>query len=129
MWIKYQPNPCQRSVGDCAVRAICKALKVDWETAYLMICKMGFAMCDMPSSDVVTSAVLRQNGFKKANFPYSEDYTIRDFCLDNPYGTFVIYTGGHVVTVSHGDIYDIWDSSNEIPMFVWYEDLPPISYY
>lgn len=128
MWIKYQPNPCGRSVGDCAVRAICKALKIDWEEAYLMICKMGFSMCDMPSSDTVTSAVLRQNGFKKANFPYSEDYTIYDFCIDNPVGVFVIYTGGHVVTVSDGAIYDLWDSSNEIVLHVWYDSIKPNVY-
>ena len=28
MYIEYNPNPCGRRVGDCAVRAISKAL--DW---------------------------------------------------------------------------------------------------
>lgn len=39
MWVKYQPNPCGRNVGDCAVRAISKALGMDWETAYAVFMK------------------------------------------------------------------------------------------
>lgn len=128
MWIKYQPNPCGHSVGDCSVRAIAKALKVDWETAYLMLCKAGYVMCDVISSDIVSSSILRQNGFKRANVPSNDNYTIRDFCLDNPSGTFVIYTGGHVATVSNGDLYDLWNSSNEIPIYVWYDDYEPTFY-
>lgn len=121
MWKFYNPNPTGRAVGDCSVRAVAKALDTDWETAYLLATNAGFNMCDMPSSDAVTSAVLRQNGFKRANFPYSENYTIYDFCRDNPIGVFVIYTGGHVVTVSNGVIYDLWDSSDEIPQVVWHK--------
>lgn len=129
MWIKYQPNPCNRSTGDCSVRAIAKALKVDWETAYLINCKMGLSMCEMPSSDIVTSAVLRQNGFKRADIPgYMKNYTVKNFCEDNPVGTFVLYTGGHVVTVCDGNLYDIWNSSNETPLYVWYEDIKPVFY-
>lgn len=125
MWIYYNPNPAGRLVGDCAIRALSKALNVDWKTAYLLATNAGFNMCDMPSSDAVTSAVLRQNGFKRANFPYSENYTIHDFCRDNPIGVFVIYTGGHVVTAIDGDYYDMWNSGDEIPLHVWYDSIKP----
>ena len=30
-WILYNPSPTGRNVGDCAVRAIAKALGTDWE--------------------------------------------------------------------------------------------------
>lgn len=33
-FIYYNPNPMSRIVGDCAVRAISKALDIDWELAY-----------------------------------------------------------------------------------------------
>lgn len=125
MWVKYNPNPVGRMVGDCSVRAISAALNIPWEDSYALLAINGFAMGDMPSSDGVTSEVLHQNGFKRANFPYSENYTIYDFCIDNPVGVFVIYTGGHVVTVSDGTIYDLWDSSNEIPLCVWYDSIKP----
>lgn len=122
MYIYYQPNPCGRSVGDCAIRAISKALNIDWETAYNLIADAGYKMCDMPSSDSVWGAVLRQYGFYKAALPPScpDCYTVEDFCYDYPEGIYVLGFGGHVATVVDGDLYDSWDSSQEIPVYVWY---------
>lgn len=122
MWIEYNPNPIGRKVGDCAVRAIAKALNTDWETAYMLIALNGYNMGDMPSSDSVWGAVLRQNGFYKKTIPNScpDCYTVKDFCIDNPKGTFVIGFGGHVATVVDGNLYDSWDSSDEIPVYYWY---------
>lgn len=122
MYIEWNNNPVGRRVGDCSVRAISKALDVDWETAYAMIASNGFAMGDMPSSNSVWGAVLRQNGFKKQAIPNScpDCYTFADFARDNPRGTFVLGTGTHVATVVDGNIYDSWDSSDEIPVFVWF---------
>lgn len=122
MWINWNPNPTGRTVGDCAIRAIARALDMDWEDAYTLVCENGFAMGDMPSSDSVWGAVLRQNGFYKSAIPNRcpECYTARDFCLDNPRGTFVLGFGGHVCTVVDGNIYDTWDSSKCIPVYVWY---------
>lgn len=121
-FIFYNPNPTGRTVGDCAVRAIAKALKIDWETAYLLIAKNGYAMGDMPSSDSVWGAVLRQNGFYRKAIPNScpDCYTAEDFCEDNPHGTFVLGFGGHVATAVDGDLFDSWDSSGLIPAYVWY---------
>ena len=122
MWVKYNPNPTGRSVGDCAVRAVAKALNTDWESAYKMIVKNGYAMGDMPSSDIVWGAVLRQNGFYKMAIPNAcpDCYTTEDFCNDNPIGTFVLGFGGHVATVVDGTLFDSWDSSMEVPIYVWF---------
>lgn len=122
MWEEYNPNPCGRRVGDCAVRAIAKALDTDWESAYIMLTIAGYDMCDMLSSDSVWGAVLRKNGFYRASIPNTcpDCYTAEQFCEDNPEGTFVLGFGGHVATVKNGIIYDSWDSSNEIPQFYWY---------
>lgn len=122
MWIEYNPNPTGRKVGDCAVRAIAKALDIDWETAYMLITTNGYHMGDMPSSDSVWGSVLRQHGFYRMAIPNKcpECYTTEDFCNDNPRGTFVLGFGGHVATVVDGDLYDSWDSSKEIPVYVWY---------
>ncbi len=122
MWVKYNPNPTGRSVGDCAVRAISKALNIDWEEAYILITSNGFNMGDMPSSDSVWGSVLRERGFYRKSIPNTcpNCYTAKDFCHDNPIGTFVLGFGGHVATVVDGDLYDSWDSSREIPVYVWY---------
>jgi len=122
MWIEFNPSPTGRRVGDCAVRAIAKALDVDWEKSYMMLAANGFGMGDMPSSDSVWGSVLRQYGFYRESIPNTcpDCYTARDFCKDNPKGTFVLGFGGHVATVVDGDLYDSWDSSDEIPVYVWY---------
>lgn len=122
-FIFYNPNPVGRTVGDCSVRAISKALNMSWETAYISIAINGYSMGDMPSSDSVWGATLRQNGFYRASIPdeYPDYYTAEDFCRDNPYGIYVLGFGGHVSTIVDGDIYDSWDSSKEIPQFYWYK--------
>lgn len=123
MWIQYNPNPVGRLVGDCAVRAISAALGTDWETAYTLIAANGYDMGDMPSSDSVWGAVLRQHGFYRLNIPNTcpACYTAKDFCRDHPKGIYVLGFGGHVATVINGDIYDAWDSSNETPQYFWYK--------
>ena len=121
VFIEYNPNPVSRKVGDCTVRAVAKALDIDWETAYVKMAVNGFSMGDMPSSDSVWGAVLRHNGFKKEIIPNTcpDCYTAEDFAKDNPVGTFVLGFGGHVTTVVDGNLYDSWDSSKEIPAYVW----------
>ena len=122
MWKAYNPNPTGRMVGDCAVRAIAKALDTDWETAYSLIAANGYAMGDMPSSDSVWGAVLRQNGFYRTTIPNTcpNCYTAEDFCRDNPVGVFVLGFGGHVATVQDGVLFDSWNSSREVPVYYWY---------
>ena len=121
MYVYYNPNPAGRSVGDCAVRAISKALDIDWEDAYAKIALNGYQMGDMPSSDSVWGSVLRMNGFYREGLPNlcPDCYTAADFCRDNPIGTYVLGFGGHVATVVDGNLYDSWNSSQEIPQFYW----------
>lgn len=122
MYVEYNPNPVGRKVGDCAVRAIAKALNKSWEYAYVLIADAGYKMGDMPSSDSVWGAVLRQHGFYRRSIPNScpDCYTAEDFCQDHPQGIYVLGFGGHVATVKDGCLYDSWDSSKEIPVYVWY---------
>lgn len=122
MYVYYQPNPCGRSVGDCAVRAISAALGMDWEEAFDILATFAKSMCDMPSADQVWGAVLRANDFRKTTVPAycSHCYNMDDFCRDHPNGIFVVGFGSHVATVIDGILYDSWDSSQEMPVYYWY---------
>ena len=104
----FNPNPVGKRVGDCAIRAISKALSVDWQTAYAMVTSNGFIMGDMPSSDAVWGSTLRQSGFRKAVIPDTcpECYTAGDFAHDHPRGVYVLGFGGHVATIVDGQLFD-----------------------
>lgn len=121
MWMYYNPNPAGRLVGDCSVRALSAALLMDWDRAFDLLCHNAKEMCDMPSSDGVWGSVLRQRGFVREAISTScpDCYTAEDFCRDHPVGTFVLGFGGHVATVADGVLLDSWDSSQEIPVYLW----------
>lgn len=109
-------------VGDCVVRAAAIALGISWEEAFDILADAAFKMCDMPSSDSVLGAILRQRGFNRTAISdrCPDCYTAADFARDNPRGVFVLGFGGHVAAVIDGNILDAWDSSHEIPQFVFY---------
>lgn len=124
MYIYYNPNPVNdKSIGDCAVRAVAKALNTDWETAYTKLSLNGFAMGDLPNSNNVIGATLRQAGFKRETIPDTcpECYTTDEFARDHTKGIFVLFFGNHVATIKDGTLYDSWNSSNEIPQYYWYK--------
>ena len=121
-WRYFNENPTGRNVGDCAVRAVAVALGIDWGTAFLRIAKAAFQMGDMPSSNSVWGAVLRQDGFYRSAISNScpDCYTAEMFAADHPVGVYVLGFGNHVATVRDGYIYDSWDSSQELPQYFWY---------
>ena len=123
MWQQFLNNPAGRSVGDCAVRAVSAALDITWEQAYLLITAAGFSMADMPSSNSVWGAVLRQHGFTRHNLPPTcpDCYTFADFAAEHPHGVYVLGTGTHVATIKDSVIMDAWNSSNEIPQYYWHK--------
>lgn len=122
-YIYYNPNPKGKHVGDCVIRAISFALRQPWIVTFIGIVRKGLSMCDMPSSNSVWAAYLRSNGFRSYALPSScpDCYTVRDFCIDNPYGRYILATGEHVVAIENGDYYDTWDSGDEIPIYYWKE--------
>ena len=121
MYAMWNPSPRGAKVGDCAIRALAKALNVDWETAYTMLAVKGFEMADMPNSNAVIHAVLSQAGFDRQALPNTcpNCYTVAQFAEDHPSGVYVLGTGTHVVTIADGVIYDSWDSSGEYPVYFW----------
>lgn len=119
MWQYINLNPRKKSVGDCTIRAIGIATDRNWYDVYLDLCLFGMLMCDMPSSNAVTTAYLKKKGFRRRTIPDDcpDCYTIDDFCKDHQHGTFVIGTGSHLTTVIDGTLFDSWDSQNETPVY------------
>lgn len=115
------PNPKEKKVGDCTVRAISLAMNKPWEDIYLDLCLEGFMLSDMPSSNDVWGSYLINKGWKyhrlQDTCPFC--YTINNFCEDNKKGSFIVATGTHVVYIKDGMYYDAWDSGDKIPLFYY----------
>lgn len=120
-YVQYNINPCGKSVGDCVIRAISTALDQPWEKTYLDICLQGLTMCDLPSANATWGAYLREKGFVRHAIPHelADDYSVNDFCEDNPEGTFILACSGHVVAVIDGKYYDSWQSGDVTPLYYW----------
>lgn len=120
-YVHYNPNPAGQRVGDCVIRAISKLTGQDWESTYIGVAVQGYISYDMPSSNAVWAEYLHRRGFRRYAIPDTCPgcYTVKDFCIDNPQGTFLLATGSHVVTVIDGDYYDAWDSGAEVPLSYW----------
>ena len=124
MFMRYNPNPSGKNVGDCAVRAISMALGQDWETTYVGLALQGFLLGDMPSANHVWGTYLRDKGFRRAVIPDEcpDCYTVADFAAEHPSGTYILALSGHVVCVRDGDYCDTWDSGGEAPLYYWQKE-------
>lgn len=118
----FNNNPLgRRTVGDCSVRAVSKALGVSWDEAHDMLADMSKQMGTIMNDNDVISAVLRMHGFYRENLPCTnrDCYTVREFANHNTLGTYVVGTGSHVVCIIDGDYYDSWPSGDESVIYFW----------
>ena len=120
-FLMLNPNPKNARVGDCVVRALSIATRRPWEDIYTALAVYGFMLCDMPSSNAVWGAYLKDQGYDRnvVTDTCPDCYTVKDFCRDNPSGTFILGTGTHAVAVVNGNYCDTWDSGDEVPIYYW----------
>lgn len=120
-YVFFNPNPMNKRIGDCVIRAVSKVTNQNWKDTYMALSLKGLELCDMPSANHVWGAYLHDIGFHRKVIPNlcPDCYTIEEFCKDYPIGTYLVATDGHVVAVVNGDYYDTWDSGNEVPLYYW----------
>lgn len=124
-FIQYNPNPIRgKRAGDCTVRAIARAMGSSWEEIYAGLTAYGFMCGDMPSANNVWGKFLKHKGFCRylVDDMGRDVYTVEDFCIDHPTGTYILAIDGHVVCVQDGCYYDSWDSGDEIPIYYWVKE-------
>lgn len=118
-FVMTNPNPKRNLTGDCVIRAISIAEGESWDDTFIDLMLRSFEMKDIPSSNEVWSAHLRDLGYSKHIIPDTcpDCYTVENFAQDHPEGDFILATGSHIVAIKSGDICDSWDSSEEVPIY------------
>lgn len=123
-FVHTNPNPKNNYTGDCVIRAISIAEDMSWDDTFVELVLKSFEMKDIPSSNVVWSAYLRDLGYSRHVIPDTcpDCYTIEDFTVDHPTGEYILATGSHVVAVINGDYYDTWSSGKEVPIYYFVKE-------
>jgi hypothetical protein len=126
----FNANPKGRITGDCRIRAICTATKVDYNKVVMDLaeiqCETGYDQCTNQGIDIL----LERYGWEKQRQPRKANgtkYTGKEFCkLLNKSGGFgdgiVANIGGHhevaIMSTDPNDpqenwkVFDIWDSTD-----------------
>ena len=116
----FNPNPAGRNVSDCAIRAVAKALGIDWEEAYISLAVQGLMDSDMRHANHVWGDFLKNRGFQRGSVP--DGITVQEFSDENPKGTYVLAMSGHVATIEDNVLYDSWPSENEVVLYCFYKE-------
>ena len=114
----FQPNPTEGNKctkGDCAIRAMCKALDIDWRTAMTELCKWAIEHYCIPNSlNDTLKPYLLENGYRFVGAG-KERPTAEEFARSHPTGTYYLYVQSgyqtHAMTLKDGIVYDAWDST------------------
>ena len=121
MWIYANPNPANKNVPDCVIRAICIALNKPWLEVSDELYNIARQEYSVTCDDYVWGRYLYYLGFEPFLMPAScpRCITIEQFTKEYPYGTYIIGTGSHAVCVIDGNYYDTWQSGAEVLSFFW----------
>ena len=119
---RYNANPNDKDVGDCVKRSISLALGLDYDKVSKELNKIRKELnLDQYNYPAVYERYLRSLGY---TFQKYEPVTESEFSDTHPEGIYILEVGperlvtkggsNHLVCIMNGNIYDSWDSSDDI---------------
>lgn len=123
-FVYYQPNPRgkrgEKTRPDCAIRAMSKFLGMDWLTTFDLMCATAREIYDVPNSIKTMEKLLFDHERVGVNTEAGKKrMSVIDFCKAHPKGTYLLRVANHMVCVSDGKYYDVWDSGKKCVYFYW----------
>lgn len=120
LWVPYNANPKGKRVGDCAIRACCKATDRTWNQVFDYLAGIAYDQKDVLSANTVWGQYLNENGYERHKLEHSGNrYDVIDFCMNHPQGEYALGLDGHVLTAVDGMYYDTWDSGEKEVLYYW----------
>lgn len=115
-FIKSNPHPTGKKIGDCVVRAIAIAENKKWIDVYKALCEIGIEIFEMPNAKPTYELYLLRNGWNKQKMPKHQNgkrMKLAEFIDQNPSKLFIANVVSHVATVEKGELLDTWDCSRK----------------
>ena len=118
----YNCNPYHKRTDDCVIRAIAAGTGESWEKVLKDLTNYMLKDGHMLNTPELYGKYLQDNGWVKQKQPIKPDgkkVRISEF-VKKFKGCAVVHAGsGHVTYVAEGNVWDIWDTSNEIVGSYW----------
>ena len=113
----YNCNPHRKLTDDCVIRAITKALRLDY---YEVVRLLNLNACEFQCDclNVKCYEKLLDYDFDLPHY-MSFDLTAQEVANDYKDKILLLRMEGHLSCSLYGDIHDIWDCSNEIITDFW----------
>jgi hypothetical protein len=116
-WIRFNPHPKDKNIGDCVKRTFVKALNMEYMEVqrYLNSIKKK-VHADKYNENKVWQEVIKQHNMIKLSYPAIKGQPRMNghrFAEQHPKGTYILRMAGHLATCENGVIYDSWDSRDK----------------
>lgn len=118
----YNCNPHHKHTDDCVIRAISAGTGDSWEKVLKDLTDYTIKYGYMLNTPELYGKYLNDNGWVKQKQPVKSNGTkvrIKEF-LKKFKGCAIVHSGsGHITYVAEGNVYDIWDTSEQIVGNYW----------
>lgn len=120
----YQPNPkdLKDQYGDCAIRAVCAAEKMDWLKCYDKMWELSREVYCPMNCKIGFEHIMKSLGYKYTGISNKKGTTrptVESFTKEHKQGVFVLVVANHYVTVRDGQYWDTWDSGSKSLYGYW----------
>lgn len=117
-WHEFNPNPKQKKIGDCTLRAYCAAFNISWEEAFDIaseIAKENSSMIQYVSDKVLKDhfECTLDDKYNKKTVKAKDRITVSEFAQTHPYGIYILGMRNHLVTLRNGEYWDSWDCGDK----------------
>lgn len=121
-FIKYNHNPKGRSTSDCVVRAIAKALDMEWKDVLLDLTNLGVGKGYTFHDRRVYGEYLTQHGFVKQKQPRKWDntkYKLGELGELSKSSVILVTIAKHMTVVVDNIVRDTWDCRGKTISNYW----------
>lgn len=116
-FIYHNTNPNGYHIPDCVVRAICLATNISYFDVISML-HFNALMFNCDDLNLRCYEKLLDDDLQLKHY-IGNNKTAQEVANDFPNNKILLRMDGHLSYAEHGNIYDIWDCSNEIITDFW----------